>query len=335
MGVYMQINMAKNTKKIVLITALIAMLLSFAACGGQNSISGSTIEIAGLKGATTIGMVKLMQNSEDEQYANNYNVNMFGTPDEVVPRLVSGEIPVAAIPANLASVLYNSTGGKVQVAAINTLGSLYVVEIGESVKQISDLKGKTVYSTGKGTTPQFVFNYILQENSFDLNTDITIEYLSESTEVAAKLQTEDNAVAILPQPYVAQVAAQNGQMRIALSLNDEWNKVNSDSGMVTGVLAVNAEWQKNNADLFKAFLADYENSIEWAVQNADDAADLVAKYGIVNSAEVAKEAMPYFNFDYIDGSEMKTTLSGYLSVLYNSLPEAVGGKLPDDAFYLT
>ena len=183
----------------------------------------TTFRIASLKGPTTIGMVKLMNDAEEGMVKHDYQFEVYGTADEIVPKLVNGELDVALVPCNLASVLYNKTEGAVQVAAINTLGVIYVVESGDTVQSIEDLAGKTVYSTGKGTTPEFALNYVLNQNGIDPGKDVTIEYKSESTEIAAMLETADDTIAVLPQPYVTVVQMQNDKVRVALSLTEEWD----------------------------------------------------------------------------------------------------------------
>ena len=299
--------------------------------------NGTAIRIAGLKGPTTMGMVKLMSDSDAGETAYDYQVEMYGTADAIVPLLVSGELDAAAIPANLASVLYNNTEGAIQVAAINTLGVLYVVETGDAIQSIEDLRGKTVYSTGAGTTPQFALNYILGQNGIDPETDLTIEYKSEATEIAALLNAGEDAIAVLPQPYVTAVQMQNENVRVALNLTEEWDAVSTGSRMVTGVLVVRKAFLGDaaGAEAFATFLQDYQASIEWVNANTADAAQLVAAYGIVEKAPVAEKALPACNIVYIAGGDMVTDLAGYLEVLFEQNPAAVGGALPGDDFYLT
>lgn len=333
----------KKTLSIVLVVALSVLLLascstpaaevSSVASEPQTDTPAATIKIAGLKGPTTMGMVKLMSDAENGEAEQDYQVETFGTADEIVPKLVSGDIDVAAVPANLASVIYNNTGGKIQVAAINTLGVLYVVETGDTVQSIEDLRGKTVYSTGKGTTPEFALNYVLQQNGLDPATDLTIEFKSEATEVAAMLGEGTEGIAVLPQPYVTAVQMQNENVRTALDLTEEWDKVATDGSLVTGVLIARTEFIEQNEEAFKAFLEDYKASIEYVNANTAEAAALVAQYGIVEQEAVAEKALPACNITYIDGAEMKEKLSGYLGVLYDQLPESVGGALPADDFY--
>ena len=340
-------------KRVMSLGLSLALAISLAACSGSVSEAVSsasataeptaapeaeapvtTFRIAGLKGPTTMGMVKLMSDAEAGETHQDYQVTMYGAADEVVPLLVKGDIDLAAIPANLAANLYNQTEGKVQVAAINTLGVLYVVTTGDDVKSVEDLKGKTVYSTGKGTTPEYVLNYILKENGIDPEKDLTVEYKSEATEVAAALQAADEgAIAVLPQPYVTAAQSQIEGLNVALNLTEEWNKVSTDSDLVTGVLAASTEFIEQNEAAFEEFLKDYQASIEWVNSNTADAAELVANYGIVAKAPLAQKALPACNITYVDGAEMKTKLSGYLQVLFDQNPKAVGGAMPGDDFY--
>ena len=340
-------------KRVMSLGLSLALAISLAACSGSVSEAVSsasataeptaapeaeapvtTFRIAGLKGPTTMGMVKLMSDAEAGETHQDYQVTMYGAADEVVPLLVKGDIDLAAIPANLAANLYNQTEGKVQVAAINTLGVLYVVTTGDDVKSVEDLKGKTVYSTGKGTTPEYVLNYILKENGIDPEKDLTVEYRSEATEVAAALQAADEgAIAVLPQPYVTAAQSQIEGLNVALNLTEEWNKVSTDSDLVTGVLVASTEFIEQNEAAFEEFLKDYQASIEWVNSNTADAAELVANYGIVAKAPLAQKALPACNITYVDGAEMKTKLSGYLQVLFDQNPKAVGGAMPGDDFY--
>lgn len=340
-------------KRVMSLGLSLALAISLAACSGSVSEAVSsasataestatpeaeapvtTFRIAGLKGPTTMGMVKLMSDAEAGETHQDYQVTMYGAADEVVPLLVKGDIDLAAIPANLAANLYNQTEGKVQVAAINTLGVLYVVTTGDDVKSVEDLKGKTVYSTGKGTTPEYVLNYILKENGIDPEKDLTVEYKSEATEVAAALQAADEGtIAVLPQPYVTAAQSQIEGLNVALNLTEEWNKVSTDSDLVTGVLVASTEFIEQNEAAFEEFLKDYQASIEWVNSNTADAAELVANYGIVAKAPLAQKALPACNITYVDGAEMKTKLSGYLQVLFDQNPKAVGGAMPGDDFY--
>jgi NitT/TauT family transport system substrate-binding protein len=305
--------------------------------GGQSSTVKTTIQIASLKGPTTMGLVKLTSDAEAGQGKQDYQATMYGTPDEIVPQLMKGDVDVALLPANLASVLYNklkgTAGSQIEVAAINTLGMLEVLESGDTVKTIADLKGRTIYSTGKGASPEYVLDYLLKQNGLDPATDVTVEFKSEATEVAAVLASTPGAVGVLPQPYVTVLKAKSPAIRTALTLTDEWAKVTKDSQMVTGVLVVRRAFADANPAAFADFLTDYKASTEFTNTNAAQAAPLIAEAGIVPSAQIAEAAIPACNITYIDGAKLKTTLGGYLQVLFAADSASVGGSLPGDDFY--
>ncbi|MBC8536631.1 ABC transporter substrate-binding protein [Feifania hominis] len=293
----------------------------------------TTFRIASLKGPTTMGLVKLMDDSDKGQARHDYQVTMHGTADEIVPLLAKGEIDVAFVPCNLAAVLYQKTEKGIQIAGINSLGVLYTVDTGDEVHSVADLKGKTIYTVGKGTTPEFSLNYILSQNGLEPGKDVTVEFKSEATEVAAMIAQGQQVIAMLPQPFVATAMAKNENLRIALDMTEEWDKVVTDgSSLITGVIVARREFIEQNGAAFDEFLEDYAASVSFVNGDVDAGAALVGGYDIVPEA-IAKTALPLCNIVSITGSEMKDKVSGYLNVLYEQNAESVGGTLPDDGFY--
>ena len=291
------------------------------------------IRVGSLKGPTTIGLVNMMQESEDGELPLNTEFTMATTADEITAKMVSGDMDIALIPANLASVLYNKTEGAVSVIDINTLGVLYGVTGDESVNSLEDLKGKTVYMTGQGSTPEFALNYILEENG--LSGEVNIEFKNEATEIAALLNADPTGTAILPQPFATVCLKQNEGLREFLDLNEEWDKCASsgDSQLLTGVTVVRNDFLNENADTVAAFTAEHAASVNKALGDPKGTAELIVKYGIIEKAPIAEAALPKCNIACITGDEMKAALSGYLEVLYNANPASVGGELPGDDFY--
>lgn len=295
------------------------------------------VNIVALKGPTAMGMVSFMNQVDSGAIVDNqYQFSIVASVDEVPPMLVKGEVDIAAVPANLASVLYNNTEGGVQVMAVNTLGVLYIVGTGEEITSAEELKGKTIYASGKGATPEYALNYILSENGIDLENDVTIEWKSEHAECLSALLADENAVAMLPQPFVATAQTKNDKIHVLMDLNEAWDKLQENSeepsALLTGVVVVRTEFAEEHPEAVEAFLEHYEDSVEYVNANNDEAADLIGQYEIV-TAEIAKKALPACNITYIDGEEMKEKLSGYLLVLYEQNPKAVGGTLPADDFY--
>lgn len=308
-----------------------ALLLCLVLAFGCLASAETNVRVAALKGPTAMGMAQMITTAQGDE-ASVYNFNIAASADEITPQLIQGNLDIAAVPANLAAVLYNNTQGAVKVLAINTLGVLYIVERGDSVQSVADLRGKTIYSAGKGSTPEFALNYILQENGLDPTEDVTIEYKSEHTECLAAILQDETAVAMLPQPFATTAQTKAEDMRIALDLTAEWDKLTQESSMITGVVVARSAWLEENPEAAAAFMADYQASVAYVNANTAEAAEMIGNLDIV-TAEVAEKALPYCNITYIAGTEMQQKLSGYLNVLFEQDAASVGGKLPDDAFY--
>lgn len=322
-------------KKKILLLLLAAALLLLPACGAtaKGMSAEGPVRIAGLKGPTTMGLVNLLDMDQQGTAALDYDLQLYGTADEIVPGLIKGELDMAAIPANLAAALYQKTKGGIQVMAVNTLGVLYVVEKGDTVHSMADLAGRTILSTGKGTTPEYLLRYLLEKNGLDPDKDVNIQYCSEATEVTAQMAAaQKDAIAVLPQPYVTAAGMKDPSLRVALDLTAEWDKV-SDSQLVTGVTVVRTQYAQEHPDVVEAFLQEYAQSVRTANTDLDRTAALCEQQGVVAKAAIAKKALPACNIVCRTGDEMQKDVSAYLSVLCAADPAAVGGKLPDEGFY--
>lgn len=335
-----------DMEEVIIIKRIIAVCLLFltaalaAGCTSaqeqESSMSDNTaaaVRLGGLKGPTSIGMVKLLDDAEQKQTDNSYTFTMAGSADELTPKLLKGELDILAVPANLASVLYNNSDGAVQVIAVNTLGVLSIAEKGgNDINSIADLKGKKILASGKGSTPEYALDYLLKENGIDTEQDVEIEWKSEPSEIVAEMAASEYTVAMLPQPYAAVAAGQFDDLHLALDLTEEWDALDNDSRLITAVLAVRKEFAEQNADAIQQFLAEYKQSTDYVNQNPADASLLVEKYDIVKAA-IAEKAIPNCNIVCITGNEMQESLDGYLHILYDMNSKSVGGKVPDEQFY--
>lgn len=358
-------------KKLAALALAAAMTMSLAACGGESApasptssspavssapaeeTAGAYFSVAALKGPTAMGLVKLMEESGARASAaldaqlppetdtetpaalksrNVYGFTLAASADEVTPRLLQGELDMACVPANLASVLYNKTQGQLQVLAVNTLGVLYVVEKGNAVRSMSDLKGMTLAASGKGSTPEYALRYLLEQNGLDPDADVSIDWKSEHSECVAALASGVCSAALLPQPFVTVAMGKVEGLRTALDLTQEWEALENGSGLITGVIVARRDTVEKAPEAVRAFLQDYAASVDWVNGNTAAAAELIGSYGIVDAA-VAEKALPACNIVCLTGDEMKTRLSGYLAVLGGQDIRSVGGALPEEDFY--
>ena len=303
---------------------------------GTSAAAGYTLRIGSLKGPTSMGLVELMDQAAKGEAKGSYEFTMVTAADELLGKIVSGDLDVALVPSNMASIIFTKTNHGVNVLNINTLGVLYVVSSDDSIKSIEDLKGKTVYLTGKGTTPDYALQYLLKANGMTTD-DVTLEYKSEPTEVAALLKEKPDAIGLLPQPFVTVAMAQNDTLKMVLDLTKEWDAVSGEDGgsLVTGVTICRGELFEEHADAIQTFMEEQKASAAFANENVAETAKLVAAAGIIEKAPVAEKAIPYCSITYIDGTDMKNRLYGYLSALYEMDPATVGGELPTkDFFYI-
>lgn len=292
-----------------------------------------TFRIGGLKGATSIGMVKLMQDSENKETEGSYEFTMAGSADELSPNFIKGDLDIIAGPVNLCSVLYNKTEGNARFLAVNTLGVLYIVQKGgDAIESIADLKGKTIYATGKGSTPEYSLRYLLTQNGVDPDSEITIEWKSEPTEVVALMANDETAIAMMPQPFVTVAQNQIQELTVALNLTEEWDKLDNGTSFITAGLIVRADIAEKYPQQLAKFMEEYEASTKFVNDSVEDAAQLCEKYGIVKAA-IAAKAIPYCNITCVTGDEMKTMTSGYLKILFDQAAASIGGALPKDDFY--
>jgi len=324
----------KNIKKL-LVFALIVSILSLCFSLSMAETEPAAIRVASMKGPTSMGMVKLMIDDSESATAQDYEFTVAGAATEIVPLIAQDAIDIALVPCNLAATVYNNTG-KVQVAAVNTLGVLYILETGETIQSIEDLRGQTIYSTGKGTTPEYGLRHVLSKAGIDPDKDVTIEYKSEAAEVLAAIKSGLCTVAMLPQPFVTAAMSQVEGLRVALDLTEEWDDASDDSKLTMGCVVVRTAFARENPDVVRDFLAEYEASIGYMTDstNLEEAGALLEQYGIVPKAAIAKKALPQANITFVSGvREIRDTIQGYYEVLYAANPAAIGGGIPDDAFY--
>lgn len=334
-------KLTKNRTAALLLALVMALALT--ACGAEKAPDPAlqepeqetvTVRLGGLKGPTSMGMVKLLEDAENGTTDNDYSFTMGVSANELTPKLLQNELDVLAVPANVAAILYNQTEGAVEVLAATTLGVLYIVEKGDSVTDLTSLNGRTIYATGKGATPEYALSYLLSCNGLSLGEDVQVEWKSEPSEIVVLLAQEDSAVAMLPQPFVTVAQSQVEGLRTALDLNAEWDALDNGSRLVTSVLVARKAFAQEHPAALAKFVEEYAAGTDYANENPAEAAVLVEKYGIVKAA-VAEKALPQCHLVCITGAEMKTAVDGYLRTLYDLKLEAVGGTMPDDAFYWT
>ncbi len=336
--------MKQVTRFIAPLLAIILLATSLAGCvqqqgAGQAELdTKALVKVAALRGPTGIGVVKLMEDSKAGTTANDYEFELLGAPDDIVGKITSGSADVAAVPTNLAAVLHSKTNGNIQLIAINTLGVLYVLENGNSIQSVADLKGKTISTVGQGATPEYALSYLLKQNGLVLGEDVTVNFLSEHAELAALAASGKADLVMLPEPFVTSVLAKNSDVRIALDITEEWKHATAKPDaagveLTMGCLVVRKDFAEANKAALDTFLSEYQASTAFVNEHIDEAAEMVVVNGIMADAALAKKAIPNCNIVYLDGDAMKQSAQVFYDVLFSANPKSVGGDLPSDDFY--
>ena len=323
-------------KGLKVLISLVFMLSVLAGCSNpaepEVPAEKTEINFGVLKGPTGIGASYLLESNEKEESGNKYNVTIAAEATEMVSMISSGTLDIAAVPTNVASALYNKTSGGVKIIALNTAGVLYILEKGNTVNSVADLKGKTIAAVGQGANPEYVLNYILSQNGLTVGTDVTVEFY-DSAELTTKAASGSVDVCMLPVPAATTVLVKNSEMRSALNLSEEWDKLNNGSTLTMGCVVVRTEFYEAHKDAVEIFLKEYEESINSVKANPAEAGELCAKFEIVPAAAIATKAIPDANLIFVSGKDIKTTIEGYYEVLFAADPKSIGGKLPGDDFY--
>ena len=325
------------------ISLLLAVLLVLAlsACGQTSGAPAQTAEpeeinIAVLSGPTGMGMAKLMENSANGETENAYRFAVSTDPADVLAKVISGEYDIAALPTNSAAAAYKKSEGAVRLLAINTYGTLYLLQNqameSEAPAQISDLKGKTIAAFGQGANPEYILDYVLTQNGLTVGEDVTVQFYATAEEVMTAAVAETAAYVMLPEPSASVLRSKKDGMVTIFDLTSVWNDC-ADSPLVMGSLVVSAEFAEAYPEAVAAFLQEYAASVAYTQSNPAEAAALIAEHGIVPNVAIAASALEFCNLICITGSDMQETVEGYYEILFDYNPAAVGGAVPDEAFY--
>lgn len=314
-------------KKFLAILLSLIIIIGATACS-KTKKTGVTVNIGVLKGPTGMSAAWLMDQNDQKLSANEYNFTVAGTPDAITGQLINGDMDIAALPTNAISALYNKTEGKISVLGVNALGVLYILENGNSINSVSDLAGKTVLASGKGSTAEYVLNYILEKNGVIAE----IVWAAEHSEAATLALKGDYDIVMLPEPFVTNVTAKSDAFRVALDLTEEWEALGNGE-LTMGGIAVRTAFLEEHPDAVKAFVDEYGKSVAFTNSQPEDAAKLIAKYEIA-AEEVAKNAIPRCNIVWLHGKDYKAVLENFLGVVYDANPSGIGGKMPGNDFYL-
>lgn len=302
----------------------------------MGSTDATEVNVGMIMGPPSMGMGWMIHENEEGNTYNDYNFEVGGVDyTALASKLNTGDYDIIHCPSNVGAILYNNKDLKeeVEVIDISNLGLLYILTTDDSIKSMDDLKGRTVYSIGEGGPPEYTFGYLLDQE--DLSDDVNFSFRSTPFEVLNLLQDEEHSIALLPQPFVEVAKLLVPDLKVPIDITEEWDNLKLESGAesVTTITIVRKKFLEEHEQAVVEYLNLLKKSVAYSLSHVDEAAEWTDTYETFLNPEVAADAIPYVNMCAITGQEMKEKLEGFLKIMYDYNPDAVGGSMPDDDFY--
>ena len=294
------------------------------------------VNVGLIMGPPSMGLGWFINEARNGNTYNNFNMTVDGIDYSALSaELNENTYQIITCPSNVAAILYNNEDLQcgVKVISINNTGLLYIVTTDTSVQSLEDLKGRTVYSIGEGGPPEYTFEYLMDKSG--LVNEVNLSFRSTPFEVVNLLQDEENSIALLPQPFVEVAKLLVTNLNVPIDITEEWDKWNADSKAesITTVSVVRTDFLEKHEQAVVEYLKMTKQSTDYTLEHVEEAAAWTEEFETFLNPEVAVDAIPQCNICTLTGKEMKEKLSGFIDIMYNFNPDAVGGTVPGDDFY--
>ena len=302
----------------------------------MGSSAATDVNVGLIMGPPSMGLGYMIHEAKEGNTYNNYSFTVEGIDYSALSaKLNQGDYDIITCPSNVSAILYNNKdmNEEVKVISIGNMGLLYILTTDSTIQSMEDLKGRTVYSIGEGGPPEYTFEYLLE--NYDLLSDVNFSFRSTPFEILNLLQDEAGAVALLPQPFVEVAKLLVDGLLVPIDVTEAWDSLNLESGAesVTTVTIVRKAFLEEHEQAVIEYLNLSKESTDYTLSHLDEAAAWTEEYETFLNPEIAVDAIPACSICTITGVEMKEKLSGFLKIMYESNPDAVGGSMPEDDFY--
>ncbi len=318
-----------SMKRLSILTLSIFFLLF-----SLSAVDKQAVRVGVLNGPTCIPAAYLM-----DQKGTPYSFERFADPQALLPKMIKKEIDVGFMPLNVAAKVYNSGNKAIVCCAVTGLGNLSIITKDKSIRNFTDLKGKTVYTAGQGATPEYMLRYLLSENKLTYGSngndvDVILDYSIPTAQIAAQLISDKINYAAVPEPFTTIAKMKSDSVRAALDFQKEYKDcTGSQSIYPLSVMVVRKDFAENNPQELITFLNEYKKAYEWTVKNPLAAGKLTEKQSLGLTAAVVSKSIPVSNYTYIKAIEAVSMSEELLKIFLANEPASLGGKLPDRDFY--
>ncbi len=281
-------------------------------------------------GVTAMSMLGAMR--EEERGPISFEFDIIPTPDLIAAKLINKEVDFIVLPTNLASILYNK-GVEYKLAGSSIWGTLYMIS-SEEITDWADLKGKEIYTIGRGLTPDVMLRYLLENKGINPDEDVTITYLSGATELAPTFISGRSTVSVIPEPMLSAVLMKKPEANVVFDFQKEWAGITGtgESYPQASVMVQNA-FVEAHPQAVQAVLAEFERSAKWINEDTEAAGAFAETLDMGLKKAIVVNAVERSNIRFVGVEEAKPEIETYLSVLMDASEKLIGGKMPDEAFY--
>ncbi|WP_020004853.1 ABC transporter substrate-binding protein [Brachyspira innocens] len=270
-----------------------------------------------LNGPTGIGGLKMMKDY------NKITINTVNAPNNMLSLIVKGEADIAAIPANMAAIIFNRQLDYKVIAVISET-KLFIVSANNKIQTINDIKNNTVYCGTKLAAPDLMLQYLISKEQIP---NVNINYSLSNPDLSKAVASKNADIAILPEPFVSSAMLENKDVHIVV----EMSKYIDDYPVA--VLIAKNYFINHNKMLVKEILNEYKNSTDYIINNKEEMKNLIKERNMIINAEAAYYGLNRMGLVFYDGEKMKFALNSYYNFLYNFDKKLIGGKIPNDNFY--
>lgn len=311
-----------------ILCCLLFCLLSEIIFASEEKVS---IRVGTLNGPSCIPAAYMMENPEEFE-GISLSFDVYANPQALLPKLLKNEVDVGFLPLNVAAKVYNSANKALVCAAISGNGNLSLITKDRNVKKMTDLEGKTVYVAGQGATPEYIFKYII--NQYDMDSSVSLDYSIPTANLAAAIISNQIEYAVLPEPFATIAIMKDKTVNRALDLQKEYKVFSTSKTYPLTCIVATSKFVKNNKDDLIKFLNAYEYSLMWTLDNPGTAGKYCEKNNLGLDANLVTKAIPKSNYVYIPAYQEKKQIEEMLTIFMKNDPTSVGGKLPDQDFYI-
>lgn len=265
------------------------------------------------------------------------DLKVWRSPDEMRAGLSSGTMAAVVLPTQVAANLYNR-GMKIRLLNIMTNGLLYVISADHSIDGFPALRGRKLAVPFRNDMPDLVIKRLLTWHGMDPAADLTLVDTGSPVEATQMLLLGRVDAALIAEP-AGTAAARLGKLigkdiRRVIDIQAAWGEITGHAPVLPQAgLALTDTLRDAHPGLADALQLELEAAAE-AVNADPEAAAAVAAEFLDFPTSVLAASIAVSKLVATRAREAREPIETMLAALADADPAVIGGRMPDDGFYL-